>query len=49
MDGVTLPTHEDIPFSRELQNGRTMLWDWDLNGLAISNNMAVDARNFEVK
>lgn len=48
-DGVTLPTHEDIQFSQELQNGRTMLWDWDLKGLAVANNMGVDAKNFEVK
>jgi hypothetical protein len=48
-DGVTLPTHEDIQFSQELQNGRTMLWDWDLKGLEVANNMGVDAKNFEVK
>jgi hypothetical protein len=48
-DGVTLPTHEDIQFSQELQNGKTTLWDWDLKGLTVANNMGVDAKNFEVK
>jgi hypothetical protein len=49
VDGVTLPTHYDIQFSQELQNGKTTLADWDLKGLDISNNTPVDARNFEVK
>src|SRR5271163_3808882 len=35
VDGVTLPTHDDIQFSMELQNGRTTLSDWDLKGLEI--------------
>ena len=49
VDGVTLPTRDDIQFSQELQNGKTTLWDWDLKGLEVSNNMTVDPRNFEVK
>jgi len=49
VDGVTLPTQEDIQFSQELQNGRTTLWDYDLKGLEIANNMGIDAKNFEVK
>lgn len=49
VDGVTLPTHEDIQFSQELQNGRTILWNYDLKGLEIGNNVPVDPRNFEVK
>jgi hypothetical protein len=49
VDGVTLPTHEDIQFDQELQNGRTSLWDYDLKGLEIANNMGVDAKNFDVK
>ena len=49
VDGVTLPTHDDIQLSQELQNGKTTLSDWDLKGLDVSNNMPVDARNFEVK
>jgi hypothetical protein len=49
VDGVTLPTHYDIQFTQELQNGRTTLSDWDLKGLDVSNNVPVDPRNFEVK
>ncbi len=49
VDGVTLPTHYDIQFTQELQNGRTTLSDWDMKGVDVSNNMPVDARNFEVK
>jgi hypothetical protein len=49
VDGVTLPTQDHIQFSQEIQNGRTTLWDWDIKGLDVSNNMSVDARNFEVK
>jgi hypothetical protein len=49
IDGVTLPTHYDIQFSQELQNGRTTLSDWDMKGLEVSNNVSVDAHNFDVK
>jgi hypothetical protein len=49
VDGVTLPTHDDIHFSQELQNGRTTLSDWDLKGLDVSNNVPVDPRNFDAK
>jgi hypothetical protein len=48
-DGVTLPTHYDIQFTQELQNGRTTLTEWDLKGLEVSNNVGLDPRNFEVK
>jgi hypothetical protein len=49
VDGVTLPTHDNIQFSEELQNGRTTLNEWDLKGLDVSNNVPVGPRNFEVK
>jgi hypothetical protein len=49
VDDVTLPTHYDIQFSQELQNGRTILSDWDMKGLDVSSNIPVDPRNFEVK
>jgi hypothetical protein len=48
VDGVTLPTQDDLQFS-QFQNGKTTLSDWDLKGLAIANNIGVDAKNFEVK
>jgi hypothetical protein len=47
--GVTVPTRDDIQFSQELQNGRSMLMEWDLKNLDVSNNVAVDARSFDVK
>ncbi len=49
VDGVTLPTHYDIQFSQELQNGHTTLTDWDMKGLEITSNIQVDPKNFEVK
>jgi len=49
VDGVTLPTHDNIQFSQELQNGGTTLNEWDLKGLDVANNVPVDARNFDVK
>jgi hypothetical protein len=49
VDGVTLPTHDDIQFSQELQGGHTSLTEWDLKGLDVSTNAPVDPRNFEVK
>ena len=49
VDGVTLPSHYDIQFSQELQNGKTTLSDWDMKGLEVSNNVSVDAHNFDVK
>lgn len=47
-DGITLPTRDDIQLSQEPQTGRTILYEWDLKDLNISNNMPVDARNFDV-
>jgi hypothetical protein len=49
VDGVTLPTHYNMQFSRYLQNSRNEVFEWDMTGLEASNNMPVDARNFEVK
>lgn len=49
VDGVTVPTRDDIHFSQETQNGRSLLLEWDLKDLDVSNNVAVDARSFDVK
>ncbi|MGB8784592.1 MAG: hypothetical protein ACLP0H_02725 [Terriglobales bacterium] len=49
VDGVTLPTQDNIEFSQELQNGHTTLWEWAIKGLEVSNNIGIDARAFEVK
>jgi hypothetical protein len=48
VDGVTLPTRDDIQFSREPQMGRTSLSEWDMTGLEVMSNISLDPRNFEV-
>ena len=48
VDGITLPTRDDIQLSREPQTGPTTLYEWDLRDLNVSNNMPVDSRNFDV-
>ena len=49
VDGITLPTHYDIQFTAEQQNGRTTVSDWDLKALEANSNVSLDPRNFEVK
>lgn len=49
VDGVTLPTHYDIQFTQELQNGRTTLSEWEMKALDIANNVTVDPKNFDAK
>lgn len=48
-DGVSLPTHYEIQFAEELQNGRTTLSEWDMKGLDINNNVGLGPHNFDVK
>jgi hypothetical protein len=48
VDGITLPTRDDIQLSREPQTGPTILYEWDLRELNVSNNMPVDSRNFDM-
>ncbi|MBZ5548067.1 MAG: hypothetical protein LAO22_08950 [Acidobacteriia bacterium] len=49
VDGLTLPTHWNIQFTRELPNGSTTISEWDLKEDQITNNMGLDPRNFELK
>jgi hypothetical protein len=49
VDGLTLPTHWNIQFTRELADGSTTISEWDLKEDQITNNMGLDPRNFEVK
>jgi hypothetical protein len=49
VDGLTLPTHWNLQFTRELPNGSTSVTEWDLKEDQITNNMGLDPRNFEVK
>ena len=38
-----------IHFTEELQNGTTLVYEWDLTADEISNNKPLDPRNFQVK
>jgi len=49
VDGLTLPTHWNIQFTREKANGSTTVSEWDLKEDQIANNVGLDPRNFEVK
>lgn len=49
VDGLTLPTHWNMQFTRELPNGSTSVTEWDLKESQITNNMGLDPKNFEVK
>jgi hypothetical protein len=48
-DGLTLPTHWNLQFTRELPNGSTTISEWDLKEDQINNNIGLDPRNFEAK
>lgn len=49
VDGLNLPTHWNLQFTRELPNGSTTVSEWDLKEDQITNNMGLDPRNFELK
>ncbi len=49
VDGLTLPRHWNLQFTRELPNGSTTISEWDLKEDQITNNMGLDPKNFEVK
>jgi hypothetical protein len=48
-DGMTLPSHYDLQFTQELQDGKTTLYDWNATFDQISHNVNPDPRNFQVK
>lgn len=48
-NGITLPTHYDLQWSQETQNGSTRLFDWDLVASQIVHDVALDPANFEIK
>lgn len=48
-DGITLPSHYDIHFARELQSGETTEFDWNIAIQQITQNLNMDPRNFQVK
>src|SRR5215469_8822579 len=49
IDGLTLPTHWNIEFTRELPNGSTSVSEWDIEADQIKHNVGLDPRNFEIK
>jgi hypothetical protein len=49
VDGLTLPSHWNIHFTRELPDGSTSISEWDLKEDQITNNVGLDPRNFELK
>ena len=48
-DGLTLPTHWNVQFTRELPNGSTTVTEWDMKTDQVQNNIGVDPRNFAAK
>lgn len=48
-NGMTLPTHYDLQWSEETQNGSTRLFDWDLVANQIVHDVSLDPANFEIK
>ena len=48
-DGLTLPFHYELRFTKELQDGSTKLLEWDLTVNRVLNNVSLDPQNFQVK
>jgi hypothetical protein len=49
VDGVTLPTHWTIQYTREMPSGATSLFNWDIKEDNIQQNVTLDPKNFEIK
>jgi len=49
VDGLTLPTHWNLQFTRELPDGSTTITEWDAKGVEAQNNVGLDPRNFAAK
>jgi len=47
VDGLTLPSHYDLRFTQELQNGFTKSLEWDITTTRVLNNVSLDPRNFQ--
>jgi len=48
-DGITLPSHYDLRFTEELDNGFTKSVEWEVKAASIMNNISIDARSFQLK
>jgi len=49
VDGLTLPTHWNLHFTRELPDGSTTISEWDLTEDDIRNNVGLDPGILNVK
>jgi hypothetical protein len=49
VDGLTLPTHYDLRFTEELDNGFTKSVEWEITALNILSNQSIDQRSFQPK
>ncbi len=47
-NGLTLPTHYDLRYTAELNNGFTKTVEWEVNASTIMNNQSIDPRAFQV-
>jgi hypothetical protein len=47
VDGLVLPSHYDLRFQEELQNGFTKLVEWDVTTTRVLSNVTLDPRNFQ--
>ncbi len=48
-DGLTLPSHYELRFTKELSHGFTKSVLWEVTGNRVSNNLSFDPRNFQIK
>jgi hypothetical protein len=48
VDGLSLPSHYDLRFQEELQNGFTKMVEWDMTTTRVLNNVSLDSKNFEI-
>lgn len=49
VDGLTLPTHYKLRYSLETEAGETKIIEWEVQARAITNNLSVDPRSFQLK
>lgn len=49
LDGLTLPTHYDLRYTEETENGFTKSVEWQVVTTRVMNNIGLDPRNFDLK
>jgi len=48
-NGITLPRHYQIEYSRELQDGSTLVYQWEMTADKTAENLTMDPANFHLK